>query len=557
MTPQRITNDRNRARRRRLAQLSLILISAPLWAQIPTVSYQGQEVAANEVLVKFKSSPNISAPQTLAQINLAEDIASSSAIGAGDIWRLRSRSKDVATLVTELSARPEVAYAEPNYVVHALETPNDPYFGNLWGLKNTGQVIQGVAGKPGADISATSAWNSTTGSAANVVAVVDTGIDYYHPDLAPNVWSAPSSFTIGVGTTPITCPAGSHGFNAITWTCDPYDDNGHGTHVSGTIGAVGNNSVGVAGVNWTANIMAVKFLNSSGIGFTADAINAIEFAVEAKAALGVNVRVLSNSWGGGALSLPLLDEIDRANLWDILFVAAAGNSASNNDVDPHYPASYTTASNVVAVAATDNTDALASFSDYGKNSVHLGAPGVNVFSTLPGATYGFLSGTSMATPHVSGAAALVLSICNPLDTPGLKAALLNSVDPIPALSGITITGGRLNVNKAVSPCTAPSFTLTATPVYKSKTTISGFNVSVTAKNGFNGTVSLSCSDPGFSCSVSPSAITGSGTAVVTGPSFASDWNGTLTATSGGIIRTAALEAPIITGPGGCGSKPCQ
>lgn len=228
------------------------------------------------------------------------------------------------------------------------------------------------------------------------------------------------------------CPAGTHGYNAITRTCDARDDHYHGTHVSGTIGAIGNNALGVVGVNWTVSVMGLKFLNSAGSGTTADAIVAIDFAVNAKIA-GINVRVLSNSWGGGPYEPALFDEINRANTNDILFVAAAGNAASNNDVTPSYPASYNTPN---MVAAADNRDGLASFSNYGPTSVHLGAPGVDVLSTTPGSAYSYLSGTSMATPHVSGAAALVLSRQS-LNTAQLKSALLNNVDRIPSLAGTT------------------------------------------------------------------------------------------------------------------------
>ena len=557
MIKNRITSERNTVSRRKLARLSLILISLPLWAQIRTELYQGLPVVANEALVKFKTTPGVFVPTVISQIKLAEDIDLASAIGAGDVWTLHSRSKDVSTLVRELSKRPEVVYAEPDYVIRAQGNPNDPYLGNLWGLHNTGQTIQGAKGKPGADISATSAWNVTTGSAANVVAVVDTGIDYYHPDLAANVWSAPTSFTVFIGGAPITCPARSHGFNAITFVCDPYDDNHHGTHVSGTIGAAGNNSVGVVGVNWTASIMGVKFLDSSGSGSTVGAINAIEFAIQTKAWFGstANVRVLSNSWGGGGFSQALLDEINRANNSDMLFVAAAGNSHTNLDVDPVYPASYA-APNVIAVAATDNADALAGFSNYGAHSVDVGAPGVNVFSTLPGGSYGFLSGSSMATPHVSGAAALVLSRCT-LHTADLRAALVGNVDPLPSLAGITITGGRLNVSKAISSCTTPTFLLTATPVYRSKSAIAYFAVGVTAKNGFSGTVALSCAVPDYSCLLSPPTIFGSGNSKLTGPLLVGNWDGaTLTATSGSIKQTLDLTQDIVP-PEPCTVKPCR
>ncbi len=294
-----------------------------------------------------------------------------------------------------------VRYAQPNYIHHADLTPNDPSFNQLWGLLNTGQSVGGVVGKAGADISATKAWDISTGSKSIVVGVVDTGVDYNHPDLAANVWSNPG----GIGG----CAIGTHGYNAITKTCNPLDDNDHGSHVSGTIGGVGNNGVGVAGVNWNVSIMGLKFLDASGSGSTADAITAMDFAINAKIA-GVNVRVLSNSWGGGPFEQALLDEINKAGANDILFVAAAGNSALNNDTSPHYPSSYK-AANEIAVAATDENDGLAYFSNWGATSVNLGAPGTNILSTTRNNTYAYFNGTSMATPHVSGVAALLLSKC--------------------------------------------------------------------------------------------------------------------------------------------------
>jgi subtilisin family serine protease len=305
-----------------------------------------------------------------------------------------------------------VLYAEPNYIVRAFSTPNDAGFPQLWGLENTGQVINGgLPGSAGSDIRAVLAWSVSLGSTAHVVGVIDTGIDYTHPDLVPNIWSAPTAFTVDLGGgTTISCAAGTHGFNALTRTCNPMDDHGHGTHVTGTIGASGNNGIGVVGVNWTTQLMGIKFLDASGEGTVADAIAGIRFAVAARRAFpgAADVRVLSASWGGFEYSQALLDEITAIQAEDMLLVAAAGNSGFNNDVFPIYPASYN-AANIVSVAATTNTNSRAFFSNYGPATVHLGAPGVDILSTIPGNSYSFASGTSMATPHVSGAAALVLS----------------------------------------------------------------------------------------------------------------------------------------------------
>jgi subtilisin family serine protease len=414
-----------------------------------------KRAAQREVLVRFRQV----SPSALASIRQIHDLSMTRPLGGvAHLYHMRSRSRDTQFLIRELSKRPDVLYAEPNYQVKALELPNDPRFGEQWALQNTGQSSDSfAAGTAGADISAVAAWDISTGGTAHVVGIVDTGFDYTHPDLQANIWSAPSSFTVSIGGTPITCPAGSHGFNAILWVCDPMDDNMHGTHVSGTIGAAGNNNLGVAGVNWTTEMMAMKFLDSQGYGYTSDAVNAIEFAIQAKATFatsaGADVRVLSNSWGGSGFSQALEDEIDRAGSNDILFVAAAGNSAVSIDTMPMYPAAYNR-TNMIAVAATDNNDALASFSNYGPKSVHLGAPGVDILSTLPGATYDYLSGTSMATPFVSGTAALMLSVSS-LATADVKKNLLDNVDFIPALTNITVTGGRLNVSHAVRSCYGP------------------------------------------------------------------------------------------------------
>ena len=247
----------------------------------------------------------------------AEEQAAAAAAGAtydgviGDGTHvLRVPKGKVAEKVAQLKAHGKVRYAEPDYVVSTTMVPNDPGWNKLWGMPN---------------IKADEAWNITTGSSNVVVGVVDTGIDYNHPDLAANVWT--SEKVIG------TCPAGSHGYNAITATCDPLDDHNHGTHVAGTIGGVGNNGIGVIGVDPKVKIMGLKFLNQNGSGQTSGAVAAIEWAIKAKLA-GVNIRVLSNSWGGGGYSQALRDVIVKAGAYDILFVVAAGNSTKDVDATP-------------------------------------------------------------------------------------------------------------------------------------------------------------------------------------------------------------------------------
>jgi subtilisin family serine protease len=339
-----------------------------------------------------------------------------------------------------------VAHFSPNSTVSVAATPNDPDYSKLYGLHNTGQT----GGVADADIDAAEAWDRTTGSSSIVVGVIDTGIDWSHVDLAGNMWTNPGEVAgDGVDNDANGFVDDVYGYDFVNNDGDPMDDHSHGTHCAGTIGATGNNGTGVVGVSWDVSLMGLKFLSSSGSGTLANAIRAVNYATMMRSTYGVNVRVTSNSWGGGGFDQGLLDAINAGGAAGILFVAAAGNSGMNTDTSPAYPASYDSPY-IVSVAATDHADGLAGFSNYGPKTVDLGAPGVDTYSTMPGNSYGSLSGTSMATPHVSGAAVLALAVDPTLSVTALKDSLLNTVDAIPSLAGKTVTGGRLNAATLVN-----------------------------------------------------------------------------------------------------------
>lgn len=351
-----------------------------------------------------------------------------------------------------------VEYAEPNAVIKLDPTeslreeldykfaesklPNDPMFDEQWALNNDGKS----GGKEKADIRALDAWKKTKGSSDVVVAVLDSGVDYTHLDLAANMWTRPDSLSAYTDNELGTFND-LHGFNATDNSADPMDDNGHGTHCAGIIGAEGDNSEGIAGVNWKVQIMPLKFMGRGGFGTTKDAIEAINYAVQRKKD-GVNVRVINASWGSTASSKALEDAIRAAGEQGILFVAAAGNDGSSNDKRPHYPSNYDLP-NVISVAALDRTDSLTSFSNYGVKTVHIAAPGKDIPSTWLNGSYREASGTSMAAPHVAGVAALILAIDPNITVEKLRDRILNSVDKLDSLSGKVESGGKLDAAKAL------------------------------------------------------------------------------------------------------------
>ena len=370
--------------------------------------------------------------------------------------------KSTALLLKELNSNPNVEYAEPNFVYSIVKpieeldaaslvapafagveynyTPNDPKFGQLWGLVNTGDNEPGgSSGVAGADINAIKAWDLTTGSKDVTIAVIDTGVDYNHSDLKDNMWTNTAELNgePGVDDDGNGFVDDVYGYDFANDDGDPNDGHSHGTHCAGTIGAVHDNGLGVAGVMKDVKIMAIKFLTDSGSGTTENAIKSIDYATK------MNVDLMSNSWGGGGRSQALEDAIKRASQAGIIFTAAAGNSSSNNDSRPHYPSNYDV-ENVVSVAALTAQNSLASFSCYGRSTVHIAAPGHRILSTVKGNNYKVYSGTSMATPHVSGVVGLLLAQEGRMDHTTFRERLLATSVPVGALRGKTINGGRID-----------------------------------------------------------------------------------------------------------------
>lgn len=433
--------------------LSLGLMSSLAMAK----SFQRAEASfiPGEAVVKLR-------PGQLKNFNLRKtvlglEIKRNMNLIAGDFVLVKSNQKSIHKLIEELKSLPEVAYAEPNFIYKAISTTTtDPMFEKLWGLKNNGNNepnregnYSGVQGVVGADVNAEKAWQITKGSKKVVIAVIDTGIDYNHPDLSDNIWSNPNEIAGNqVDDDGNGYVDDVHGWNAFAKNGNPMDGNAHGTHCAGTIGASHDNNVGVAGVMSEVQMMAVKFLSDQGSGSLADAIDAINYATK------MNVDLMSNSWGGGGFSQALEDSIKAANERGILFVAAAGNSSTNNDSSPHYPSNYQV-NNVISVAAHTVSDNLATFSCFGKRTVHVAAPGHNILSTVPGNKYAVYSGTSMATPHVSGVLGLLLSKEGRLPVDEVRNRLMATTVPVGAYRKKTISGGRVDAYNLLTDTRTP------------------------------------------------------------------------------------------------------
>lgn len=419
----------------------------------------GQETNAryvkDELLVKF--APGVS---DLAADNYHERFGAKLITNLGDLgWQVVKLRKgvDPETAAKEYAKLTGVIQTQPNYYYRLLATPNDPQYSNsgLYGLQK---------------ISAPAAWDLTTGSHDVVIANIDTGMRLTHEDLAPNLWTNSGEIAgNGIDDDGNGFIDDVHGWDFRFDDSDPTDQHGHGTHVAGTIGAAGNNGVGIVGVNWNVRIMAIKIYSASGGDTTSVMlINAYNY-VRMMKKRGVNIRITNNSYGGCDEACnydqATKDAIDALGNAGVLNVFAAGNSGMNTDITPYYPGSYDSPS-ILNVASSTSTDTRSGFSNYGVNRVDLAAPGSGIYSTTFGSnsSYGLSSGTSMAAPHVSGAAALLAAHNPKLSPASLKATLMNTVDVIPEWSGIVKTGGRLNVQRALQEQTVCEYDLSVESV---------------------------------------------------------------------------------------------
>jgi len=424
----------------------------------PNVSQSsGDNFVPNQVLIKFKSGGAAGARVSASVLSLiggeVVEAISTDAMKASETMRgtntgsllLVSTKMGTMKAIDALKGSAEIEYAEPNWIYHHYATSDDPYFsnGSLWGMSGTYGSQASVA------------WTANkTGSSNVYIGIIDEGYMNTHEDLAANAGVNPGE----VAGNGIDDDGNGYVDDVYGWDFDGNNSSifdgtsdDHGTHVAGTIGAMGGNGKGVAGVVWNVKLLSAKFLGRRG-GTTANAIKAVDYFTDLKTSQGLNIVATNNSWGGGGFSQALQDAIGRADNAGILFIAAAGNSGTNNDATASYPSNYPN-SNIIAVASITSTGALSSFSQYGATTVDLGAPGSGIWSTVPASSkgkivsgYSSYSGTSMATPHVSGAAALYASTHPGASAAQIKAAIMSSVTPTPSLNGKCFSNGRLNVS---------------------------------------------------------------------------------------------------------------
>ena len=478
-----------------LALFVLDLPTAPLAAQAQSPS---PTFVTDELIVKYRDDVD-EYKKEIGRFRVAGQRKKEFKIVRGlEVIKL-GRNVSVADAIDLYKQDPDVLYAEPNYILHTTAnakitaTPNDPSFGSLWGMTK---------------INAPGAWNITTGSANVVVAVLDTGIDYNHPDLAANMFRNPADCNSnGIDDDGNGYKDDCYGIDVANNDSNPMDDNQHGTHVAGTIGAVGNNNIGVVGVNWNVKLLACKVFDASGSGTTEGAIACLEYVkimkdlyASSNMTRGANIVATSNSWGGGGFSQALSDAIDVQRQRGILFITAAGNGnafgvGQNNDTAPFYPCSYFLA-NIVCVAATTSSDGKSSFSNYGRRTVHVGAPGSGILSTVPGGGYASLDGTSMATPHVSGLAALLKAQDPNRDWRAIKNLILAGGNTVSSMAN-TITGKRINANGAMT-CSTATVQSRLQPIANTISASPGIPVNLASLN-------IKCANPNGNVSVAVSS----------------------------------------------------
>ena len=457
---------------------------------------QRPEFVADELIVKFRQGVD-EFTKDLARFRVSGTRKKLFKYVPGlEVIKLR-RGVSVDEAIALYQQDPSVLYAEPNYILKTSLTPNDPRYtsGEMWGLNNFGQS----GGTPDADIAAPEAWNHTTGNSNVIVAIIDSGVDYNHPDLAANMFRNETDCNNnGIDDDGNGYIDDCYGIDTHNDDSNPIDDNNHGTHVTGTIGARGNNGAGVVGINWNIKIMACKFVNASGSGTTESAIDCLEY-VKTMKDRGHNIVATSNSWGGGGFSQALYDAIDQQRQRGILFITAAGNGdvfgfPINNDQSAFYPCTYSLP-NIICVAATTRTDARSSFSNYGRRTVHIGAPGTDILSTTRNGSYGFSSGTSMATPHVSGVAALLKAQNPARDWRAIKNLILAGGDNVSSMAD-TVTQKRLNANGAMT-CNNSTVLSRLEPINNIIGTSIGTTVAFSVLN-------INCASPGGNVEISVS-----------------------------------------------------